>query len=83
MRRVNPNILDDIDDIKLFSENLEMPARDGADLLGRAIGHEMAFEGHSTLRAGFAFILIDISPAFSQSQQWLTHTAISEVMIGA
>jgi len=79
MRRILPNLIEDIETVP-FDDCLA-EQRFGADLLGRAVGHAMVIEGDEK-RGDYAAILTAIRPTFSQSEWWLTHTAISEVMIG-
>lgn len=83
MRRVTPNILEDIGFILSGIDTDDRAAeRYGADLLGRAIGHEITADHDGP---GYAPILRDIRHAgiFSISQHIMIHQSITETAASA
>ena len=75
MRRVIPNILEDI---HYVTEETATGQRYGADLLGRALGHEIQASGGYV--TGIMVVTVPAVNQFTVSQQCMTRAAIADVM---
>ena len=78
MRRVIANILEDI---RYVTEGSETGARYGADLLGRALGHEIkANNGYVT---GIMVAAIPAVNQFTIGQQCTVRAGVTDILSGA
>lgn len=78
MRRVIPNILEDIQSV---TEGFAAGQLYGADLLGRALGHEIQANGGYV--TGIMVAAVPAMLQFSATQQCIVRAGVSDILRGA